>query len=270
MIADPNATTESATKRTVRVRIKRQDGPDQPSRWESFDVPVEPGMNVISCLQWISANPVTIEGTRTTPPAWDAGCLEEVCGACTMVINGGVRQSCSCLIDDYAPDDGDEIVLEPMSKFPVFRDLFVDRARLFNDLRRIKAWVPVDTTYDRGPGPKESPRNQALRYGLSECMSCACCLEACPQFEKDNDFVGAAVVGQALLFNLNPVGKELADERLEVMQGPGGINDCGNAQNCIKVCPKGVPLTEALAAIGRATTIHAVKKFFTGGGRAGK
>ncbi|MEO0663342.1 MAG: ATP-binding cassette domain-containing protein, partial [Planctomycetota bacterium] len=42
-----------------------------------------------------------------TPVVWDSGCLEEVCGACTMVINGRVRQSCTCLLDEYAPSDGD-------------------------------------------------------------------------------------------------------------------------------------------------------------------
>ena len=48
------------------------------------------------------------------------------------------------------------------------------------------------------------------------------------------------------------------------MIGPGGVSDCGNAQNCVKVCPKDIPLTESIAAIGRAVTIHSIRKFFTG------
>ena len=142
MTAAPTApTTNGATSkpraqagRTVRFRIKRCDGPGKAARWESFDVPITPNSNVISCLQWIAAHPTTVEGQRTTPVVWESGCLEEVCGACTMVINGMARQSCSCLIDDYAPTDGDEVTLEPMSKFPVIRDLWVDRARMFHAL----------------------------------------------------------------------------------------------------------------------------------------
>ena len=42
------------------------------------------------------------------------------------------------------------------------------------------------------------------------------------------------------------------------------MNDCGNAQNCVKVCPKEIPLTESIAAIGRAVTVHGIKKFFSG------
>jgi succinate dehydrogenase / fumarate reductase iron-sulfur subunit len=257
--------------RTVLFRIKRCEGPGKASRWEEFKVPVPPGANVISCLQHIAANPVTTAGVRTTPVVWDSGCLEEVCGACTMLINGKVRQSCSCLIDDYAPREGDVVTLEPMSKFPIIRDLWVDRERLFHNLRRVRAWVPIDGTYNLGAGPREDPSTQGTRYKLSECMSCGCCLDACPQFNLeesaatwDTAFVGAHAISQARLFNMHETGKVLTGERLDELSGPGGVNECGNAQNCVKVCPKHIPLTESIAAMGRAVTIHAVKKFFLG------
>ena len=256
--------------RTVTFRIKRCDGPGHAPRWEDFKVPIPVGANVISCLQHIAANPVTAGGTPTTPVVWDSGCLEEVCGACTMLVNGAVRQSCSALIDAYAPNEGDVITLEPMTKFPVIRDLWVDRERLFHNLTRIKAWVPIDGTYNLGSGPGETPHTQSTRYKLSECMSCGCCLEACPQFTQEPDqadwdtaFIGAHAISQARLFNMHGTGKVLADDRLDALMAPGGINDCGNAQNCVKVCPKHIPLTESIAMIGRAATIHGFKRFFT-------
>ena len=88
--------------------------PGSPARWEEFDVPYETGANVISCLQWIAANPRTTDGRESTPVVYDSGCLEEVCGACTMVINGGVRQSCTALIENIV-DESNSITLEPMS-----------------------------------------------------------------------------------------------------------------------------------------------------------
>jgi len=260
----------AAPHRTVRFRVKRCDGPGQPSRWEEFDVQTETGSNVISCLRSIAANPVTVEGKQSTPVVWDSGCLEEVCGACTMVINGKVRQSCSCLIDQIAPNAGDVIVLEPMSKFPVVRDLWVDRTRLFHNLKRVRAWVPIDGTYAQGSGPREATKRQDTRYVLSTCMSCGCCLEACPQFtvepdekEWDTSFVGAHAISQARLFNMHETGSQLKNERLDELMGPGGVSDCGNAQNCVKVCPKNIPLTESIGAIGRAVTLRAVTKFFS-------
>lgn len=260
-------------KRTIMLRIERCDGPGKASRWEAFKVPVSrgDGANIISCLQWVAAHPKTADGRDTTPVVWDSGCLEEVCGACTMVINGRVRQSCSCLIDDAAPDDGDEITLQPMRKFPVVRDLWVDRERMFHNLKRIHAWVPIDGLHHLGRGPKENQRAQEVRYNLSECMTCGCCLDACPQFKLvedkarwDESFVGAQVIGQARLFNMHATGAEETQERMEVLMGPGGVSDCGNSQNCVEVCPKHIRLVEAIGAMGRAATIHGLKRFFMG------
>jgi len=256
--------TETAEhKKTVRLKIKRQEKPGAGPYWEQFDVPYNPSANVISCLQSIAANPTTTSGRNVAPVVWDCNCLEEVCGACTMVINGTVRQSCSALIDNLVKDSP-VVTLEPMSKFPVVRDLFVDRGRMFDSLIRVNAWVPIDGTHALGPGPTESPEEQDRRYDLSRCMTCGCCLEACPQFLEGNGFIGAQAIGQALYFNLHETGKKLDDERLTVMEEPGGVADCGNAQNCVKVCPKDIPLTEAIAMIGRQTTVHKIKKFFTG------
>lgn len=246
----------------VILRIRRQDGPDQPARWEEFSVPRRPNMNIISCLQHIAAYPVTTEGKATTPPVYDSGCLEEVCGSCTMIINGTVRQSCSALVKKIETP-GEPITLEPMTKFPLVRDLFVDRQRLFDDLMRVKAWVPIDGTYDLGSGPPISLELQEERYPLSRCISCGCCLEACPQYTPTNHFVGAAVISQARLFNDHPIGKALKSERLNVLMEPGGVADCGKAGNCVEVCPKEIPLLESIAAVQRQATVQAVKNFFS-------
>ena len=250
-----------ANNRKITIRIKRQDGPKHSAYWEEFALPYRPNMNIISCLQWIAAHPTTTDGKNVTPPVWDSGCLEEVCGACTMVINGHVQQSCSALVDILSPND-ETITLEPMTKFPVVRDLWVDRTRIFNDLKKVKAWVPIDGTYDLGAGPPISQELQEERYPLSRCITCGCCLEACPQYTPTNKFVGAAVISQVRLFNDHPVGKELKAERLEVMMAEGGVTDCGKAGNCVEVCPKDIPLLESIAAVQRQATVHAIKSFF--------
>ena len=263
-------TSQTPASKTVLVRVKRQDTPQSAPRWEEFRVPYGEGANVISVLQWIAANPTTASGTPTTPVAWESGCLEEVCGSCTMVINGRVRQSCSALIGNIVQEDG-SITLEPMTKFPVVRDLAVDRQRMFDNLERVKAWVPIDGTWSLGRGPLESPAAADARYVMSTCMTCGCCLEACPQFEREDDpakwdsaLQGAQVWNQVRLFNMQATGATLADQRLDAVMGEGGIADCGNAQNCVKVCPKHIPLTESIAVIGRQVTFHAIAKFFKG------
>jgi succinate dehydrogenase / fumarate reductase iron-sulfur subunit len=170
-----------------------------------------------------------------------------------MVINGKVRQSCSALIDQIAPN-GETITLEPMSKFPVVRDLMVDRQRMFEDMKRVKAWIHLDGTHELGPGPRESQEKQEERYSLSRCMTCGCCLEACPQYGPTQEFVGPFALSLVRYFNSHPSGAMHAGERLETVMGNGGVEDCGKAQNCVEVCPKEIPLVDSIAEVGRATT----------------
>ena len=238
----------------VVVRIERS----HPDRWEEFHVERRPNANVISVLMQIHRSPVTAEGKKTTPPVWDAACLEEVCGSCTMNINGKVRQACSTLIDHLEQP----IRLQPMKKFPLVRDLTVDRQRMFQALKRVKAWIPIDGTYDLGPGPRQASEEQELRYVLSTCMTCGCCLEVCPQVGPATAFVGAAAISQARLFNSHPTGAMNADERLHGLMGEGGVTDCGKAANCVGACPKGIPLTSSIADMARETTKQALKDWF--------
>jgi len=230
----------------VIIKIRRQDSPNSKPYWDEFELPYKPGRNVISALMEIAASPVTRDGKKSTPITYDSNCLEEVCGSCAMLINGRARMACSALLDKLEQP----IRLEPFSKFPVVRDLATDRSVLFENLKAVKAWVPVDGSYDLGSCPRVSPEEQEQMYPLSRCISCCCCMEACPQFNEDTGFVGAATISQVRLFNSHPTGQVLKRERLTALIGDGGIQECGYAQNCVEVCPKDIPLTTSIAEVG--------------------
>ncbi|AGA58811.1 succinate dehydrogenase and fumarate reductase iron-sulfur protein [Thermobacillus composti KWC4] len=250
------AETMTAQK-TVRFIITRQDSPDSKPYTETFDIPYRPNMNVISALMEIQRNPVNAEGKKTTPVVWESNCLEEVCGACSMVINGKPRQACTALVDKLEQP----IRLEPMRTFPVVRDLVINRERMFNALKRVKAWIPIDGTYDLGPGPRMAESKRQWAYELSRCMTCGVCLEACPNVNERSSFIGPAPISQVRLFNAHPTGEMNKEERLEALMEDGGIEGCGNSQNCVRVCPKGIPLTTSIAAVNRDVTKHMFKKW---------
>ena len=245
-------------EQTQVLRIKRQETPNSEPYYEEFEVPYLPNHNVVSMLMEIRRNPVNRQGKRVAPVVFNANCLEEVCGACTMVINGRVRQACSQLANGL----NGPATVEPMTKFPVVRDLWVDRSKMFDYLKKAHAWIPIDGTYDLGPGPRLAPDVQQFAYLFSRCMTCGCCLEACPQINSHSKFMGAAVIGQVYLMSQHPTGKMNLDERLDAMMSEGGVADCGNAQNCVEVCPKDIPLTTAIAAVGRLTTIKWLRDLF--------
>jgi succinate dehydrogenase / fumarate reductase iron-sulfur subunit len=126
-----------------------------------------------------------------------------------------------------------------MSKFPVIRDLMVDRRRLIRAIEKLQGWIPVDGYFDAGPGTRQSQDEQEQAYPLSKCMSCGCCLEACPQYarvalsqqpDESNDhfnrrqdaafdaaFIGAHAMSQVVLMNSNPTGRLTASQRLDAL-----------------------------------------------------
>src|SRR4029078_1853239 len=125
-------------------------GPDEQSYWERHRLEHEPDMNITSVLQRIAAQAKTIDEQPVAPVCYESNCLEEVCGSCTMLINGRTRQACSALVDKLLAENPEEIELRATSKCPGARDLVVDGGRLFDALERVQAGIPVDGYYDLG------------------------------------------------------------------------------------------------------------------------
>src|SRR6201993_973251 len=144
----------------VIIKIKRQNTPNSKPYWEEFELPYKPGRNVTSALMEIAANLVTRDGTKTTPNTYYSNRLEKVRGTSAMLGNGKARMACSALLDNLEQP----IRLEPFSKFPVVRDLATDRSVIFENLKAVKAWVPIDGTYDLGSGPRMTAEDQEAAY----------------------------------------------------------------------------------------------------------
>lgn len=230
--------------------------------WEEFVLKRTPQANVISSLMEIQKNPVNKQGKSTTPVAWEQGCLEEVCGSCSMLVNGKPRQACTALIETYITEGSSTIVLAPFTKFPLIRDLYVDRTQMFEALKKVRAWISIDGTEDTGQfGPNISQEVQEAMYVLSTCMTCGCCSESCPQVSEKSDFLGPHAMSQVRFFNAHPTGALEKSSRMESVLSHEGIANCGNAQNCVRVCPKKIPLTESLSLIGREASKQAIKNF---------
>ncbi len=232
--------------------------------WEEFEIELRPFLNVISALMEIQGKPVNCKKEKVLPVAYESGCLEEVCGSCSMLINGKPRQACTALIEPILKASGSNVLtLAPLSKFPVVRDLYVNRDVMFDNLKKVRAWIDAEDSYDRGFGPRIAQNVQETMYVLSTCMTCGCCSESCPQVNADSPFMGPAPISQVRLFNAHPVGKLQAKPRTHALMEEGGVSECGNAQNCVAVCPKEIPLTESIAVMGREVTRQAMRDLFS-------
>ena len=57
-----------------------------------------------------------------------------------MIINGVPALACNTFVDEVTKKD---LVLEPLSKFPVVADLIVDRSIIYENLNSAKAYIDV-------------------------------------------------------------------------------------------------------------------------------
>ncbi len=250
------------SERRVRLRIRRQDGPAQPetARWEEFELELVPGMTVAEALAAIARQPLATSGVKVAPVAWECGCFEQACGSCAMLINGQARLACAVQLAELGSRRR-AIELAPLAKFPVVRDLIVDRSRVRTDRVSVETWIESDGREGMAPMPSEVYRD---RLRLAECIDCGCCLEACPEYGPHTDFVGASVVNRVELANSHPLGALRASRRLERLMRPGGIADCGQAENCVEMCPVRIPLVDSLQRVAGATSSRLLRHWLFG------
>ena len=137
-------------KETYVLKVYR--GAPGKQYWEEFELELVPHANVISSLMEIQKRPINKNGERVEPVVWEQGCLEEVCGSCSMLVNGRPRQACSALIGPIIQETGSNVItLAPFSKFPLVRDLIVDRTVMFDNLKKTHAWIDSDGTFLEDP-----------------------------------------------------------------------------------------------------------------------
>jgi succinate dehydrogenase / fumarate reductase iron-sulfur subunit len=180
---------------------------------------------------------VTDAGEKTSRIAWESSCLQGVCGACAMVINGRPALACSTFVRDLA---GDVLTLQPLRKFPVLHDLVVDRDAIHEGLRRTNVYVG---TYQRQEG-----EDHQLQYAVAKCLKCGLCLEACPNYTNGHSFLGAAFANDCYLVFARKREKA-AEMRATYARSFG--NACSKSLACMDVCPMDIPTIASMARLNR-------------------
>lgn len=230
----------------ITLRIKRYNPEtDQESRFEDFELDVEPTDRVLDALMFVKRN---LDGTLGLRKS----CAHGVCGSDAMLINGTEQLACKTLVKDVAEEEGAVVTVEPLRSMPVLRDLIVDQHGFFDQYRTVKPYlVPAAEP----PAGKEFRQSQDERKQIDDqtkCILCASCYSSCPVVaESDQDFIGPAAVVQAARFAFDSRDKGVG-ERLDVLDAENGVWPCESHFNCTKVCPRGIKVTKHINLTKRA------------------
>ena len=186
-----------------------------------------------------------IEAIKRQDPtlALRRSCGEGVCGSDGMNINGMNGLACITPLSELP----DRVTLRPLPGLPVIRDLVVDMTRFYKQYEHVKPYLENDDVpmCERS----QTPEDRAKLDGLYECILCACCSTSCPSFWWNPDkFLGPAALLAAYRFVVDSRDTKKR-ARLEALKDPFSAFRCRTIMNCVRVCPKGLNPTKAIAGL---------------------
>ena len=222
------------------VRIKRQEKQDSGPYWQSFSYKGVSGETVAAVLNNLNypEELTDTEGNHARRIRWECSCMQTICGACAMIINGKPALACDTFVD--AKEDG-VLTLEPLSKFPVVSDLIVDRSCIQDYLKKAEIYL--------GNFKKSDSKEYAHQYSVAKCLKCGLCLEVCPNFVGGGDFFGAIAANEIYLM------MSQSEDRKKQLKGAYKkhfAKGCSKSLACQNVCPMHL---ETLSSIGNLNRI---------------
>ena len=228
--------------------------PEQESEvtFDQYEVPCPKEWVVLDGLNHVKDR---IDGTL----AYRWSCRMGVCGSCGMMVNGEPKLTCATFLADYAPGP---VRVEPLSNFPIIRDLIVDISDFMRKLTTVKPWIVREEEKPLSAGEYRQTPEQLDDYKkYSMCINCMLCYSACPVYGLDPHFIGPAAVALAQRYNLDNRDEGAAD-RVAVLSEDDGIWGCTFVGECTKVCPKNVDPAGAIQRYKLTAAVETVKAFF--------
>lgn len=105
----------TTARSSATLRISRYDpSSDDHPRFQTYEVPLEPGMNVLQALTYVYRCVDPTIAFRTY------ACGKGICQSCSMLIDGQKKRACSTQVEH-----GATVTIEPLPGSRVIRDLVV-------------------------------------------------------------------------------------------------------------------------------------------------
>ena len=220
------------------VKIKRQATPESAAYWQSFSYDGPKHVTVSAVLDALNYTDDLFDlgGKPASRIRWECSCMQAMCGGYAMVINGVPALACATFADEVK---GENLVLEPLSKFPVVADLIVDRSVIYENLNRAKAYLETLAPPDK--------KQHEQQYSVAKCLKCGLCLEVCPNYLPEGEFFGAVLANESYLIASQSADKKQMTGAYKKHFAAG----CSKALSCESVCPMKIETLTSILRMNR-------------------
>lgn len=224
----------------------------QAPTYQTYQLKIDKQASILSTLH-------QIKNDLDSSLSYRWSCQMAVCGSCGTMVNNQPKLLCSTFIKDYYPQS---ITVEPLAHFPVIRDLVINSDDFVKKLAAIKPYIINKDKKTLSEGEYIQTPKQVKKYKQqTQCINCLLCYSACPQYGRDDNFIGPAAL--ALNHRYNQDSRDQgADERRDINSSKQGVWECTFAGLCSKVCPKAVDPASAIQQMKLANTMDYFKRLF--------
>lgn len=228
--------TKEATIVIEVMRYNPENKRETEPYFQRYEVPFSDDMSVLQGLQYIKD-----EIDSTLSFRWS--CRMAICGSCGMMLNGKPELACHTFLRNFYPQG---LRVEPLSHFPIERDLVVDSDDFMRKMNTITPYIVPEKPRRLEEGEHlQTPVQLAAYEQFSDCINCMLCYAACPQYGINQDFIGPALT--ALIHRYNQDSRDAGQsQRMPVLGTDDGVWSCTAVGHCSSVCPKGVDPANAV------------------------
>jgi len=220
------------TVATFKVKVRRFDpAVDESPHYDEFEIVGQDNWRVLDVVR-------NIYERHAGDLAFQFACRVGRCGTCAVKVNGVPVLACQ---ERCKP----EMTIEPLTPFPVLRDLVVDRTEIEERYASLALTPQRTEAYKQGPEALDPQRAEEI-CKLDSCLSCMVCVSACPAVE------GRAFDGPAFILKLRHMARHPADSGDRLTQAvDSGMLECFGCDLCTQLCPADLSPAQAIREFRR-------------------
>lgn len=213
----------------IKLKVFRYDpAVERKPQYKTYEVHYSKGMFVLDALNYIQRS---IDATLAF--RWE--CRMGICGTCGIMLNGRPVLSCTAQLDPVLKEN----LIEPLTNFPIEKDLIVDISQVLEKFKRIRPYL--EKIQEVRVAEKEANKSKPFR----KCIECGCCIAGSKTVQENQyGVMDPMALVKIARFVTDP--RDSLDRKSIAKQEGIDKYTLKEGKALTRLCPRSVPIAEAI------------------------